>query len=97
MYQFNVRAVVRVLPGVDKTLTQLVGRRGIILYHAEYEEGEPTMEAVLIGMSLPHARHYKHTGQIKVTIGGTIHVIPVKFLRNARDKGRELAGEGVLI
>jgi hypothetical protein len=96
-YMFNVRTVVRVQPGVPKELTPYINRRGIILYHAKYEHNEPTHEAVLIGVQLLDARRYKNSGQIKETAGGSIHVIPVQFLKKTRTSGKELAGEGVLI
>jgi hypothetical protein len=96
-YKFNIRVVVQVLPGVKKDLTPYVNRRGIILYHAKYKNGEPTHEAVLIGAQLPHARQYIYSGRINQTIGGTLHVIPIEFLKRTRTSGAELVGEGVLI
>lgn len=95
-YKFNTRDIVQVAQNVPPKLAQLAGKRGVILYHAGYESGVPTAEAVLIGAKVKDALGYRRTGKIDESTGGQIPVIPIQFLERLSASGSELSSDSVL-
>lgn len=96
LYKFNTRDIVKVIENVPPKLAQLAGKRGVILYHASYESGVPTAEAVLIGAKVKDALNYHKTGHIAESTGGQIPVIPVQFLQRLNASGAELSSDSIL-